>query len=86
MTKPTSTPADSSVQVHDVFVDREELARRLEVHSRTVGRMIARGELPRPCLSVGGRPRWLCSYLVDYCRRRHEREDHLDQYAGRKLR
>ena len=38
------------------FVDRFELAQRLAVHERTVRRMVERGELPKPCLSAGGRP------------------------------
>ena len=45
------------------FVDRFELARRLAVHERTVRRMVERGELPKPCLSAGGRPRWLWGHV-----------------------
>jgi excisionase family DNA binding protein len=68
------------------IIDRDELARRLEVHPRTVQRMVARGELPRPCLGAGGRPRWLWSYVVEYCRKRHERDEELDRRRHRKLR
>lgn len=68
------------------IVDRDELARRLDLHPRTVRRMVARGELPGPCLGAGGRPRWLWSYVVEHCRKRHQREDDLDRRKNRKLR
>ena len=67
------------------FVDRSELARRLGVHERTVRRMVERGELPKPCLSVGGRPRWLWSHVVEHCQKRHLREEDLDRRRRRKL-
>lgn len=54
------------------LIDRITLARLVGVDPRTVSRMVNRGELPRPCLGEGGRPRWLRSYVVEYCRRRHE--------------
>ena len=72
-------PSDNDI------IDRDELARRLDLHSRTVRRMVARGELPRPCLSAGGRPRWLWSFVVEHCRKQHEREDALDRRKSRKL-
>jgi hypothetical protein len=67
------------------IVDRTELARRLDLHPRTIQRMVDRGELPRPCLSAGGRPRWLWSYVVEHCRKRHQREEELDRRRRRKL-
>ena len=67
----------------DDLLDRIALAERLGLHPRTVQRMVSRGELPRPCLSAGGRPRWLWSYVLDYCRRRHQREDELDRRQSR---
>jgi len=76
-TQPDSPPAE--------FVDRTEMARKLGVHTRTIGRMVERGELPRPCLSAGGRPRWLWSHVVEYCQKRHQREDDLGRRRQRKL-
>ncbi len=80
-------PAVAVAPEHDggLFVDRAELARRLCVHERTVRRMVERGELPKPCLSAGGRPRWLWSYVVDYCRRQHENTVKLDRRMRREL-
>ncbi len=72
---PASTARDSG----DGFVNQAELARRLELHPRTVRRMVERGELPKPCLSTGGRPRWLWDYVVEFCRKRHEREAGVDR-------
>jgi excisionase family DNA binding protein len=68
------------------FIDRDELAQRLNLHPRTVQRMIARGELPRPCLSVGGRPRWLWSYVLEFCRQRHEHDEGLGRRRRQKQR
>jgi len=67
------------------FVDRAELARRLGVHPRTVRRMVDRGELPKPCLSAGGRPRWLWTHVVAYCQKRHLREEDLNRRRNHKL-
>ena len=69
----------------DEFVDRAELARRLGVHVRTIRRMVERGELPSPCLSAGGRPRWLWSYVLDYCHQRHKSAVTVDRRMRRKL-
>jgi excisionase family DNA binding protein len=69
----------------DGFVDQGELARRLGVHVRTVRRMVARGELPSPCMGAGGRPRWLWSYVVDFCRAAHERESSITRRMRSKL-
>ena len=66
-----NTPCISSV---DELIDRAELARRLGVHVRTIRRMIDRGELPRPCIGEGGRPRWLWRFVLDHCRKHHERQ------------
>ena len=57
----------------DQFLGRSELAQRLGIHERTVSRMVERGELPQPCIGQGGRPRWLWSFVVEFCRKRHER-------------
>jgi len=75
--QPDSPPAE--------FINRTELARKLGVHTRTIGRMVERGELPRPCLSAGGRPRWLWSHVVNYCQKRHQREDDLNRSRKQKL-
>ena len=72
--------AEEPVRVNDTpdstdrFVGLDDVARRLAVSPRTVRRMIERGELPKPCLSAGGRPRWLWNYIVEFCRKRHGRE------------
>jgi predicted DNA-binding transcriptional regulator AlpA len=68
------------------FVDQAQLAARLGVHPRTVRRMVDRGELPRPCLSTGGRPRWLWSHVLEHCQRLHHRQEGLDRRRIRKLR
>ncbi len=78
--------SDSSTTQPDDFVDRVELARRLQVHPRTVRRMVDRGELPPPCLGAGGRPRWLWTHVVAHCQKRHLREEDLDRRRNRKLR
>jgi hypothetical protein len=67
------------------LIDRNELARRLNLHTRTVRRMVSRCELPKPCLSTGGRPRWLWSHVIEHCRKRHLHEDDLDRRRRRKL-
>ena len=67
------------------FVGKHELARRLNVHPRTVSRMVERGELPRPCMSDGGRPRWLWSFVVEFCHERHMKQAKLEQKLKRKL-
>jgi len=59
----------------DEFVGRSGLAARLGVTERTVDRMVQRGELPQPCLSPGGRPRWLWSHVVAFLKRRHVTQD-----------
>ena len=82
---PTPAASASPEAEDQPFVDRAELARRLDVHPRTVRRMVDRGELPKPCLSAGGRPRWLWSHVVEYCRKRHLREEDLDRRRHRKL-
>ena len=61
------------------IVGRDALARRIGVDVRTVDRMVGRQELPRPCVGHGGRPRWLWSYVVEFLRKRHERQADLDQ-------
>ena len=76
---------DDNARPPDVFVGLEEVALRLAVSPRTVRRMVERGELPRPCLSAGGRPRWLWSYIVDYCRKHHEREVAVSTKLRKKL-
>ena len=78
-------PANDRPDPADSFVGLDDVARRLEVSPRTVRRMIERSELPKPCLSAGGRPRWLWSYIVEYCRKRHEREVAVDQRLRNKL-
>ena len=78
-------PGSIDVGPVDAFVGRNELARRLGVHERTISRMVARGELPEPCMSHGGRPRWLWSFVADFCRARHERQVKIDQKLRAKL-
>ncbi len=79
-----STPAvDESL--NEEFIDRSELARRLGVHERTVRRMVMRGELPRPCVGAGGRPRWLWSFVLEHCRKQHHQAIRLDGKLKSKL-
>ena len=85
---PAHAGADSSG--HDgesssPFIGKGELAGRLRVHTRTVSRMVERGELPRPCMSDGGRPRWLWSFVVEFCHERHMKQAKLEQKLKRKL-
>ena len=80
----TATPL-TMVDGHDELVDQVELAHRIGVHPRTVRRLVARGELPRPCMGTSGRPRWLWSYVIEYCRRRHHQEAQLDKRTRRKM-
>ncbi|MBU0719301.1 MAG: hypothetical protein KJ749_13715 [Planctomycetes bacterium] len=82
---PTPTASASPEAEDRLFVDRGELAHRLDVHPRTVRRMVNRGELPKPCLSASGRPRWLWAHVVAYCQKRHLREEDLDRRRNRKL-
>lgn len=67
------------------LVDRNGLARRLDVNVRTVDRLVKRGELPQPCIGQGGRPRWLWSYVIDFCLQQHHRQSKLDHRLKRKL-
>ena len=85
MAQQPRTTTEETTSAADEFVGVDELARRLELSSRTVRRMIERGELPKPCLSAAGRPRWLWDYVLDYCRKRHQREEDLDRRKQRKL-
>lgn len=79
-----TTTASARPEDNDgVFVDRAVCARWLGFHPRTVRRIAERSELPKPCLSAGGRPRWLWSHVVVYCRKRHLREADLDQRKNR---
>ncbi len=77
--------AEPENPAHDSIVDRAELAARLQVDARTVSRMVARGELPGPCLGAGGRPRWLWGYVVDFLRNQHECSTRLDRRTQEKL-
>jgi predicted DNA-binding transcriptional regulator AlpA len=85
MAEPVMAAGIVPARPDDELIDRAELAQRLDLHPRTVRRMVARGELPRPCLSAGGRPRWLWSFVVEYCRKRHQRDDELDRRKSHKL-
>ena len=67
------------------LIGRSELAKRLSVNVRTVDRMVRRGELPEPCMSPGGRPRWLWSFVVDFCRKRHDRQVEIAKRMRDKL-
>lgn len=80
------TADHTSPPAADDIVRREELAQRLHVDVRTVDRMVARGELPRPCVGQGGRPRWLWCYVVEFLRKRHERQAKLDRRMAAKTR
>ena len=82
---PTPTAEYGRATPDGDLVDRREMARRLSVDVRSVDRKVRRGELPRPCLGEGGRPRGLWSFVVDVLRRRHARQTKLDQRAARKL-
>ncbi|MFH1748855.1 MAG: hypothetical protein ABIG44_17615 [Planctomycetota bacterium] len=84
MAQQPSPAGDEMVPAEDVFVGLEEIACRLELSQRTVRRMIERGELPKPCLSAAGRPRWLWGYVLEYCRKRHQREAELDRRKSSK--
>ncbi len=68
------------------LIGRHELARRLDVDVRTVSRMVDRGELPRPCIGQGGRPRWQWQYVSEFLRKRHEQNARLDARVKEKLR
>ena len=67
------------------LVDRSELARRLDVNVRTVDRLVKRGELPQPCIGQGGRPRWLWSYVIEFCLQQHHRRNKLERRLKEKL-
>lgn len=71
----TGTTRDAT---NPCLVGRAELARRLGVAKRTVDRMVRRGELPKPCLGAGGRPRWLWDFVIEFLWRRHAWESKLD--------
>ncbi|MCO6438636.1 MAG: hypothetical protein J5J06_16205 [Phycisphaerae bacterium] len=81
----TNTPAACPESDLGEFVDRAELARRLGVHERTIRRIVERGELPRPCLSSGGRPRWLWKYVLAFCQKQHENAVKVDRKMRREL-
>lgn len=84
MPNEASTPAiDESL--NEEFIDRGNLARRLGVHERTIRRMVARGELPRPCVGTGGCPRWLWSFVLEHCRKLHHNAVRLDGRLKSKL-
>ena len=77
--------AEPENPAHDSIVDRAELAARLQVDARTVSRMVARGELPGPCLGAGGRPRWLWSFVLEHLRRRHASQEQVEKRLKSKL-
>ncbi len=85
MAQQPSPASDQATYAADEFIGVGELACRLELSPRTVRRMIERGELPKPCLGLGGRPRWLWGYVVEFCRKRHEREGSVDRKLRKKL-
>ena len=80
------TQLRNAIPDNEDFVGLAELARRLDLSTRTVTRMVTRGELPKPCLSTGGRPRWLWRFVVEHCYQRHQRDKELDRRRDRKLR
>jgi predicted DNA-binding transcriptional regulator AlpA len=84
MVSETSTP-EVGESLNEEFIDRSDLARRLGVHERTIRRMVARGELPRPCVGTGGRPRWLWSFVLEHCRKQHYNAVRLDGKVKTKL-
>ena len=91
MAQPAPRLSEASTQAVDEspneeFIDRAELARRLGVHERTIRRMVARGELPRPCVGAGGCPRWLWSFVLEHCRKQHYHTVKLDGKLKSKLR
>lgn len=62
---------DALVQYDDSYLDGPALARRLGVEPGTVRKMTARGVLPRPNLTVAGRPawHWLAVHAIEAARR-----------------
>lgn len=76
---------DDPTPANEEFVGLSELACRLDLSTLTVTRMVARGELPKPCLSIGGRPRWLWRFVIEHCYHRHQRDRELDRRMNRKL-
>jgi predicted DNA-binding transcriptional regulator AlpA len=85
MAKQPNPVRDEDAAADDAFVGLDAIARRLGLSHRTVRRMIERGELPKPCLGAAGRPRWLWSFVVEYCHKRHQRDEELDRRRNRKL-
>jgi hypothetical protein len=77
---------EKAIPDNEDFVGLAELARRLDLSTRTVSRMVTRGELPKPCLGIGGRPRWLWRFVIEHCYHRHQRDRQLDRRMNRKLR
>lgn len=71
-------------QAKDI-VDRSELASILRVNVRTLDRMVQRGELPRPCVGAGGRPRWHWNHVFDFLLKHHERLTKQDRRTQQKL-
>ena len=67
------------------ILDRTQFASLLGVNPRTVDRMVKRNELPPPCIGVGGRPRWLRSFVLDFLERRHRDQDQRDARLRSKL-
>jgi excisionase family DNA binding protein len=47
------------------FLTKKEVARRLEVSPRTVGRLVREGKLVRP-MWIGDRPKWLEADIEAY--------------------
>lgn len=66
-------PDRNSIVAENNIIDRTQLAERLRINIRTLNRMVDRGELPEPCLSRGGRPRWLWHYVLEFLEKRHRR-------------
>jgi len=57
----------------ECLLDREALAERLGIGERTVGAMVARGELPRPLLHTGGIARWHWPQVLQFLAGRQDR-------------
>ena len=57
----------------DEVIDITELARLLGLHTKTIRRMVQRGELPRGA-TLGGKRQWRVGTLLSYLRDRFERE------------
>jgi len=69
---------------YDTLVDCEALGGCLAVSTRTLRRMVGRGQIPKGLL-LGGRRMWMAGKVVDYLREMSERQEAVAKTQAARL-